>query len=280
MHKTFSPLRYPGGKSQFFDKVDRIILKNNLFGCTYLEPFAGGAGVALRLLIEEKVNQIYINDNDYCIYAFWYSILKKTSQFLELIKKTEININEWNKQKNIYINFKSYSILEVGFSTFFLNRTNRSGILKAGPIGGKNQNGTYKIDCRFNKDELISKIKKIAIYKNRIHISHLDANSFIKKFKNLNNTFWFIDPPYYNKGAELYKNYFNDKDHRKLERTIYLNLRENSWILTYDVCNEIFNLYSSYSNGKIDLTYSVENKRVEQEYIFYNNLFLGDIING
>lgn len=280
MHKTFSPLRYPGGKSQFFDKVDRIILKNNLFGCTYLEPFAGGAGVALRLLIEEKVNQIYINDNDYCIYAFWYSILKKTSQFLELIKKTEININEWNKQKNIYINFKSYSILEVGFSTFFLNRTNRSGILKAGPIGGKNQNGTYKIDCRFNKDELISKIKKIAIYKNRIHISHLDANSFIKKFKNLDNTFWFIDPPYYNKGAELYKNYFNGKDHRKLERTIYLNLRENSWILTYDVCNEIFNLYSSYNNGKIDLTYSVENKRVEQEYIFYNNLFLGDIING
>lgn len=278
MHKTYSPLRYPGGKSQFFEKVEKIILDNNLEGCSYLEPFAGGAGVGLRLLLEGKVNDIYINDNDYCVYCFWYSILHFNDKFVELIRNVHVTLEEWHNQRDIYLNPSEHTNLEIGFATFFLNRTNRSGILKAGPIGGKSQSGNYKIDCRFNKKDLIQKIQVIGLFKNRIKLSHLNAKNFIKKFKNLNNSFWFIDPPYFNKGSELYKNYFTIKDHTVLSNLIKQQLSENHWILTYDFCNEIYKLYDNCKYGEILLTYSVENKRHEKEYLFYNNLNINEEI--
>lgn len=274
MPKSYSPLRYPGGKSQFFDKVKCIFDANDAHFSNYLEPYAGGAGVALRLLFEGLVETIYINDADFCIYCFWFAATKHTNWLVNKIVSTEISIEEWKRQRFIYLHANQFSKREVGFSVLFLNRCNRSGILKAGPIGGLEQKGTYKINCRFNKEKLISLIRMIEFYKNRIFISNLDAIDFIITYKNLQSSFWFIDPPYFFKGKELYKNFYKIDDHRDLSKIIKKHLTDSQWILTYDVSSEIFELYKSFKYKMIELNYSVETKRKETEYLFYNNLLI------
>lgn len=270
--KSYSPLRYPGGKGQVYKDILSILEKNNLIGCTYIEPFAGGAGVAIRLLLESKVNKIIINDIDKSIYAVWYSILFFTDDFIEKIENTKINMNEWYKQKEIQKRKDEVTLLELGFSTLFLNRTNRSGIIKAGVIGGKKQNGIYKMDCRFNKEKIINLIKQIATNKNKIEIHNEDAKDFMKELKNKKGLFFFIDPPYFNKGKDLYTNFFNRKDHTDLANFIIKELDKQPLLISYDKCEYIKSLYEVYNSKTKILNYSVQNKKKGEELFFFNNI--------
>ena len=271
MSHTFSPLRYPGGKSQFYDRVVRILDSNDLFNIVYCEPFAGGAGVALRLLLEGHASKIIINDLDPAIYAFWYLVIHDTDWLIDQIEKVEVNLENWKKYRAIMLSHNP-SLRDLGFATFFLNRTNRSGILLAGPIGGKGQSGHYKLNCRFNKKSLIAKIRRIAMYRNRILLENMDAKSFIMQYSKNNNTFWFIDPPYYEKGSELYQNFFVHNDHVELASLILSELSASKWILTYDYCEQILQIYKGVHYLPFSITYSVQSKRRDQELLFWNNL--------
>lgn len=272
--RNYSPLRYPGGKGQVYSFVKELLIKNDILGCTYIEPYAGGAGVAMRLLFEEKVSRVIINDYDKSIYAVWYSILNYTDEFIELIRNIDISVETWYAQKELQ-NYKSdLDLLTLGFSSFFLNRTNRSGILKAGMIGGKKQNGKYKIDCRFNKDKLIELIEKIASYRERIELYNMDALEFIKIVKSRHNQFYFIDPPYYKKGKELYTYFYTHQDHVDLSKYLKQNMRSKKILLTYDNCREIRELYKNYTQNIRLLNYYVQSKRVGEEVFITQNLIV------
>ena len=261
-----SPLRYPGGKSKISKFVAELI-RNAGQKEVYIEPFAGGAGVALDLLLTEKVQNIVINDYDKAIYSFWRAVLNETDALVNKIENTAVTIEEWNTQKDIYINQNKKYSLELAFATFFLNRTNRSGILKAGPIGGKKQDGNYSIDARYNKKELISRIECIAKEKKRIKLYNKDIISFIDGvISQYNDAFVYFDPPYYNKGPELYRNYFNDKDHKKLAEIIQSDVK-CEWIVTYDLADEIIDLYSECEKRKFDINYSAVNGRRKSEIL-------------
>lgn len=201
--KTYTPLRYPGGKTQVYEFVKELIKENNCH--TYIEPYMGGAGVAMKLLLLGDVEKIIVNDYDKSIYAFWYSVLYLTEELIDKIENTNITIDEWKIQKSIQDDKENVSdILLLGFSTLFLNRTNRSGIIKAGVIGGKNQNGKYKLDCRFSKSDIINKILEISKHKKQIKLFNMDAEQFIKRsISKTKNSFTFFDPPYYTKGPGL-----------------------------------------------------------------------------
>lgn len=267
---TLTPLRYPGGKTKLFKKVSGIIKHNNLQGCTYVEPFVGGAGLAIKLLDENFVDKLIINDYDYHIYAFWYCVLNHPNELVELIVDTQVTLEEREIQKEIYMNPGNYNIIDVGFSTLYLNRTNRSGVLKAGPIGGKKQTGNYLIDCRFNKIKIIDKIRHIYEFHDLIEIYNLDALDFIDMLNDIQQPLFVnFDPPYYNKGAELYTNFFNDNDHINLKNAID-NVR-HPWITTYDNCNFISNLYAEYRCQLITLTYSAGKNKKGEELLFYSN---------
>lgn len=269
---NYSPLRYPGGKGKMYNQTVKILEDNNLIGCTYIEPFAGGANLALNLLFREKVSKIILNDFDKAIYAFWFSILNDAPTFIEMIKNVEISLEERERQKEIYNNERD-NLLKLGFATFYLNRTNRSGIIKGGPIGGKKQDSKYLIDCRFNKDNLIERIEKIYSERKKIKIYNTDAMIFLKrKFKA--NSFLFIDPPYYVKGAELYENSFTDKEHKKIARRI--KKLSVPWVLTYDYVDEILNMYSFCNKKEYELSYTVENKRIGNEVMFFNDTLTVD----
>lgn len=266
----FSPLRYPGGKNKTYNYVKHLCEMNDL--TTYIEPFAGGAAVALRLLINKDVNRIIINDYDRSIYAFWNTIKNHSEEFINRIIETPINMDEWYKQKDVQLNKDSADEIDLAFSTFFLNRTNRAGILKAGVIGGKNQNGNYKMDCRFNKDALIKRIELIATHSEQIHVCNLDAKDFImKEVKKTRKSLTFFDPPYYKKGPDLYTNFFEHDDHVELAKVIHKQMRNRYWILTYDIADEIENMYNTYDTKKYYLNYSIAKPTKGQEFMFFSN---------
>ena len=268
---NYSPLRYPGGKSKIAPFVSLLIEKCNLKGCTYVEPFAGGAGVALSLLFEGTVTDIVINDYDKAIYSMWKAILTETDAFINLVRTTPLTVAEWKKQKDIYINENKKYSLALGFATFYLNRTNRSGILAAGPIGGYNQTGNYLIDARYNKESLIERIEKIAKHKTHIHLYNKDIESFIKRYlpKYQDNAFVYFDPPYYNKGKELYKNFFVHDDHKRISKLI--KGLDCFWMVTYDDVDEICELYKDYECKRFDLTYSAANSGKKSEIMFLSD---------
>lgn len=268
--KNISPLRYPGGKSQIYDYVRELVVANN--STTYIEPYMGGMGIALRLLFNNDVEKIMVNDFDKAIYAFWYSVLNYTEQLIKKIETTPITIEEWKIQRDIQNNKDNCEdLLSLGFSTLFLNRTNRSGIIKAGVIGGLKQDGDYKLDCRFNREKIIEKITLIASLKKRIKLYNMDAEKFIRlNISRTKNSFTFFDPPYYKKGPGLYTNFYNHENHLSLAQSIKKYMSNKNWILTYDVSDEIFKMYSKLRNEKYYLNYSVTKPSKGIEYIFYS----------
>ena len=251
------------------DFVDKLIVKNGLVGFNYVEPYAGGAGLAIELLKREKISELWLNDIDPGIWACWHCILNRSEEFCELIEKTPVSIEEWFHQKSL---MNSDDELLRGFATFFLNRTNRSGILKGGVIGGKQQTGKWKIDCRFNKKDLIDRVETIAAHSNRIHFLNQDAVAFIatllkeKEFTALYN----LDPPYYVKGEGLYINAYNDEDHKLVSKLV--KKIKSPWMVSYDNHPFIRNLYTDCFALEYDLSYSAHTASQGHEIIFMNNL--------
>lgn len=273
---TYSPLRYPGGKAKLAPFI-RYVIENKLDRNidTYIEPFAGGAGVALDLLLKNTVENIIINDYDKAIYSFWKAAIFDTDRFVRRIQEINITVEEWHRQKNIYTNFRNKYSFDLGFAAFFLNRTNRSGIITAGPIGGFEQNGNYPIDARFNKQALIKKIEEIAEKRNHIKVYNKDIRSFIRLVivPNQEHSFVYFDPPYFQKGKELYKNYFLPEDHNEIYRQIAQELT-CPWLITYDNVTNISNLYHQYCCKNYDLVYSLANKGTASEILIFSHLTL------
>lgn len=275
----YSPLRYPGGKGKLTPLIEFLIDIYGHRGGIYIEPFAGGAGVALELLEKNVVSEIVINDLDKGIYSFWRAILEETDRFLKQLSVVPLTIDEWKKQRNICLeNNKKYNF-ELGFATFYMNRTNRSGIIKAGAIGGMKQSGIWKLDARFNRKDLIFRIKKIAKNKSKIHLYNKDIKSFLENYlpKYEDNAFIYFDPPYFNKGKQLYLNFFDYNDHIRIEKLIG-NIVNCDWIITYDDEPVIEKIYKKYCIRKFKLNYSVAKKRKENELIiFKSNSCIPDI---
>ncbi len=266
----YSPLRYPGGKNKLSKFISKVCEMNNVSG-HYVEPYTGGASVALFLLIENKVSKITINDYDKAIFAFWHSVLNDTDRLCKKIQNTEVTLKNWRKQKEIQKNkVKEEDLLKLGFSTFFLNRTNYSGIINGGIIGGIKQNGKYKIDCRFNREELIKRIKLIANYKEKISLYNLDALELIKKIKKNKNTVFYFDPPYYLMGPSLYMNHYKHADHKKVSDEIK-KIKNAHWIVSYDDTSEIRLLYKGYNSIKFMFLHMAYKVRRGREIIISSN---------
>lgn len=267
--KHYSPLRYPGGKACLAEYIEKLINLNSIQNCVYVEPFAGGAGAGLTLLMHEHVDSIIINDFDKAIYSFWYSVLNETQRFIDKIEKIPVTINEWKNQKEIYYSDTS-SLFDKGFAAFYLNRTNRSGILTGGPIGGINQKDKWKIDARFNKDNLISRVYDIGLYKSRIKILNMDGISLLKDLRYNKSLFIYLDPPYVDKASTLYLNHYTINNHQVLAD--YLNSKiKLKWLLSYDNVDIIRQLYSQRRQIEFDLNYHADTPRHGKELLIFSD---------
>ena len=269
----YSPLRYPGGKNKLSKFISNICKLNNING-HYVEPYAGGASVALYLLINKHVKKITINDFDQSIYAFWHSVLYHNLKFCRAINSAELTIENWKRQREIQNRKSTADLFELGFSTFFLNRTNRSGIINAGIIGGLAQKGKYKIDCRFNTDDLSNRIRLIGKHKDNIHLEKLNALDLIDKIQKTNrskNTIFYFDPPYFLKGQSLYMNSYEPTDHKEVSEKIK-KIKNAKWIVSYDNVPEIQQLYKGRGIEKINYSFnhSAYSPREGKEVLFFS----------
>lgn len=245
---------------------------------SYAEPYAGGSGLALRLLFEGYVERIYINDFDKAIYSFWVSILNRTDEFCDWLENVEISVKSWNKYKEIQRNIDNAPQFEIAKATYFLNRTNISGVIKGGIIGGQEQTGKYKMDARFNKSDLVHRIKRIAKLKDRITVSNLDGLAFINKVnKKKEDIFIYLDPPYYQKGADLYMNFYSKRDHDKLSKMV--RSLQKKWMVSYDNHDFILNLYAEHQRVVYKLSQSASNRVGDEILVFSEELNFENSIN-
>ncbi|GAA3433381.1 DNA adenine methylase [Kutzneria kofuensis] len=273
-----SPLRYPGGKAKVSNFLKLLISHNSLSNVEYIEPYAGGASVALALLFDGYADRIRINDLNKGVHAFWKLALTDAEKLCDRIQAVKLDVDEWRQQKETYENPKS-SPEDLGFATFFLNRTNRSGIItRGGVIGGLNQQGNWKIDARFNRDALCERVRKIASYKSRISVTRKDAAKLLRdvdsdsKYTRL----LYLDPPYYVKGARLYDNFYQHDDHVKICDLI--KRLETRWIVSYDAAPEILSLYNGYPNIRYSLGYSASTVASGAEVMFFSeNLMIPQV---
>lgn len=271
-NRLYSPLRYPGGKAPFAPFIAEVMKENGLENGHYLEPYAGGAGVALDLLFHGYASHIHINDADSAVYAFWISVTQHPSELLELLESTPITIEEWFKWRAILRREYASSLVEQGFATLFMNRTNRSGILKAGVIGGKDQSGTYKLDARFKKNVIASRIRAIANRASDISVYCKDALSLLNHCSKIipEKSLIYLDPPYYIKGKGLYRNYYKHDDHVAISNVIQSKNFKWPWVVSYDNAEEICSMYRMSNSLSYGLNYSAQRRYVGNEIMFFS----------
>lgn len=270
-----TPLRYPGGKQKLTPFIIDILTENGIDG-QYVEPFAGGAGVGIELLLSRRVNHIHLNDSNFGIYSFWYSILNYAEEFCKLIQSASMTIDEWRRQKEISKSIDQSRILEIGFSFFFLNRCNRSGVISGGVIGGNDQSGNYKMDARFSRNDLIRRIELISLFKKQITISNFDAEEYIKNYipRLPKNCLIYLDPPYYEKGSDLYLNHYKKSDHEHLSHIIQKEISRN-WVLSYDGSPAILEFYKNRRHFIYDLQYcAARSYKGKEVFIFCDSIRL------
>lgn len=266
----FSPLRYPGGKGKLARFVTEVVRANGLQDGTYVEPYAGGAAVAFELLLTGVVRRIAINDLNLPVFAFWKAVLHDTEALVRLIRDTPVTMEIREHAKRVFVDSRE-ATLQLAFATFFLNRTNRSGILNGGAIGGVRQEGPWKLDARYNKEALIERILKIGRMRKRISLTNMDAVEFLNSASWIwpQKTLVYLDPPYYEKGRDLYYNFYRHDDHANVAFATH-NLRDVKWIVSYDDVEAIHGLYQEAGRLRYTIGYSARERCRGAEAMFFS----------
>lgn len=268
-----TPLRYPGGKQKLTPFVSELIKQNDLVGGDYAEPYAGGAGVAIELLLSGHVSHIHLNDSCTGIYAFWRSILTRTDEFCQRISDAPLTVEEWRRQQEILSRPAEFDQIDVGFSTFYLNRCNRSGILSGGLIGGLKQKGKWKMNARFSRKELASRVEAIALKAGNITVRNWDAEKFILEYLSQlpEKSLVYCDPPYYHKAKRLYLNHYKAKDHTQIARIIQYGINRQHWVVSYDSAPEILQCYAHRRSFCYSLQYNAAKAYKGTEVFFFSD---------
>jgi DNA adenine methylase len=267
-----TPLRYPGGKAILAPYFQQVVHANGIRHGHYVEPYCGGAGAAISLLCAESVEEVHLNDIDKSVYAFWWTALNASDDLCEQIETTRLSVSEWERQRDVYMSTRRVALAKRGFAFFYMNRVNRSGILNAGLIGGRAQQGEWLMDARFNREELIGRIQRIARLKERISLHNEDALDFLKhKVKTLpKDALLYLDPPYFRKGQCLYRNSYEAHDHATIAKFLE-RIRKRYWVVSYDAVPEIRKLYRSYRQLEYGIQYSARSKYAGQEIMIFSD---------
>lgn len=272
-NKLYTPLRYPGGKARFAPLIAELMRINNLAGGHYLEPYAGGAGVAITLLIDGVAEHIHINDADPAVAVFWRVATQQTRELINMVANEPVTMDAWQHWRAVMLGQEPATELNRGFATLFMNRTNRSGILKGGVIGGKAQTGTYKLDERFMRDELCSRLDRIGRHASAIHVYEEDAHKLLLRCHLFlpTKSLVYLDPPYYVKGEGLYRNFYKHEDHAKIARLLGSVRFRRPWVVSYDNADEIRAMYHYARSFTYGLHYTAQRRYTGAEVMFFSD---------
>lgn len=280
-NKLYTPLRYPGGKARFAPFIASVMQVNGLDGGHYMEPYAGGAGVALELLFDGVVTDVHINDADPAVYAFWYAATAHSDALIRLVETEPINMDAWMHWRSVMRGETEATEVERGFATLFMNRTNRSGILKGGVIGGKHQAGAYQLDARFKREVLIGRLHRIGNQADSIHVHCRDALELLLNASELMpaKSLIYLDPPYYVKGRGLYRNFYQHNDHLAIARLLCEPGFGRHWVVSYDNNEQIREMYAGVRFIEYGLSYTAQRRYMGSEVMLFDpHLNLDDLL--
>ncbi|MHB1667458.1 DNA adenine methylase [Thiomonas sp.] len=271
-NKLYSPLRYPGGKARFAPLITNVMRTNKLAGGHYLEPYAGGSGVAMVLLIDGVVEHVHINDADPAVAVFWRAVTQQTAELVKMVANEPVTMDTWHHWRSVMLCQVPASELERGFATLFMNRTNRSGILKGGVIGGKAQSGAYKLGERFIRDELCVRLERIGRHASAIHVYEEDAYQLLLRCHKFlpAQSLVYLDPPYYVKGAGLYRNFYKHDDHVQIAELLGSSSFRRPWVVSYDNADEIRAMYAYAQSFTYGLHYTAQRRYTGSEVMFFS----------
>lgn len=270
-----SPLRYPGGKALLAGYIADVLEAHLLVGCTFYEPYLGGASVSLELLGKGSISNAVWVERDPLVYAFWRSVLTDPDGLCAAIDDLDVSIETWEGFQHYREvrtpRTRKYSVLELGVAGLFFNRTNFSGIIGAGPIGGRSQSSKYGIDCRFNKERIKEQIRSVSTYSDLITIHYDDAVDFMRKNSEALSTgfcFTYIDPPYYSQGRKLYRYFYEEQHH--IDLADFIGKQGYPWLISYDDHARIKELYAENRIQPIYLDYNVKSSKRATELLISN----------
>ena len=268
----YSPLRYPGGKGKLAKFMAAVVRANGLSDGRYIEPYAGGAGIAWELLVTGVVRRVVVNDISPHVFAFWTSVVSHTEELCRRIRDVPLSVEEWDRQKAVFGKPEGSPVLELGVSCFYLNRTNRSGILNGGLIGGRSQQADWRMDARFNREELIRRITKIADCRARIEVSRKDGVEFLRERSGSfgERDLIYVDPPYYEKGRMLYYDAYGPEDHAAVAKALS-ELDGPRWVVSYDDVEAIRELYAFAPYIAYTIGYSARRRTRGRQVMFFSN---------
>jgi DNA adenine methylase len=294
--------RYPGGKSKFRDEILTAIAATSNDAMEYREPFFGGGSVGLMVLEDndhtKQVSQdpfdllfsfdtptkgknakektfgyrsFWINDKDVGIFSLWNAVINNPEELKELVNSFKPSIQAFDDYKQFFLDNPTPTtiseIVECGFRKLAIHQISYSGlgVKSGGPLGGRNQdaNTKYPIDCRWSPSNICKKID--LIHKQFISVDARVTNSdFAAMITDTSRpAFIYLDPPYYMKGGDLYQHAFTEDDHRRMADL--LRVCPHPWVLSYDDCPEIRDLYSWARIEAFDAKYTIQQTKVETD---------------
>ncbi|MEI7867358.1 MAG: DNA adenine methylase [Candidatus Methylumidiphilus sp.] len=271
-NKIISPLRYPGSKATFLKVVLEFIEVHGLKGREIVEPYAGSGIVSLSLVANNLVSHATLVERDPLLYSFWKAVFEHTDILLSSIEDININMDTWYELR-VLLKHKipeNELIPDLALACLFFNRTNFSGVLHSGPIGGKDQSSDYKLDCRFNKKDIISRIRQISSLRDGVSVKFGDALEFLQKanIQNHEKRFFYVDPPYFKQGRKLYRYYYKVIDHKRLYDI--LSVATFPWLLSYDKHEFIELLYDGFPQVHQSFRYMSRTPKNENELVVTN----------
>ncbi len=234
-----SPLRYPGSKRLLVPILEALVRANVPPPRLFVEPLCGGATASLRLAGTDTAHEIFLADLDPLVAAFWRIAAFDTEWLVDAMQEEPVTVDRWGHWRKA----EPAAARDQALKCLFLNRTTFSGILHgwAGPIGGRKQKSPYKIDCRFPKATLATRIRAVGALASAGRVADVVCGDYEavlvdarRRWPRLadDEVVVYLDPPYVKKGRKLYGWAFDDEEHTRLANV--LRFCRYRWMLSYD----------------------------------------------
>ena len=284
--------RYPGGKAKLCGRILHHLSRLMDDSITqYRELFFGGGSVGIKYVQKKECpKQIWLNDKDVGIACLWTSVIRYPDSLKKLVLAYKPTVDSFYQLKNDLLNTTSVpdteeEVAQVGFNKLALHQITYSGLgLKSGgPLGGVAQLSKYKVDCRWSPAYICKKINTVhKVFSNK-EVIHEACTSYDFE-KIITDTsmkaLLYLDPPYFVKGSQLYHESFTHQDHTRLCEN--LKNTQHKWLLSYDACEEIKEMYSWATIEEVEVNYSItaskdtatgaRQSRTKKEFFIYPSI--------
>lgn len=273
-----SPLRYPGGKSRIWEHLAAQYTQaplGELDAEIWFEPFAGGLGAGLKMLQESIIGELWFCEANRGLGALWGELVANPTALIDTVSSLpeRMSLDVYQEALAVLAAPDSYPQLQVAVAALVVNRCSRSGMVTptTGPIGGKQQDGKYRVGDRWNLPRTISTLEKLAPLTRYMRFVGPDGISALAGLPNsgfAEEVFVFADPPYVGAGQRLYQHGLDESGHRALADALH-DLDETHWVLAYDEAPLVRELYEGLHIQEYTLHHTANRSKSGAELLIY-----------